>query len=179
MDFGDDECLNVWKRLKYDQEVFYFVYKLAHSQTHVVDDTMYKYYSTVFCVGTRLYKDISYYVYLSSVVHEGWNSKVILRVYVIDIYDSRYAKCDYVFNYGLCPKVDVLTTCNEELRTMFLRLVNYFTTRESYKDLEDIQVCFEERSQTLLSFRLVQLFEYYFISLEELSGCCCPYSVVC
>jgi hypothetical protein len=178
MDFGDNECLSVWRMLKYDQKVFHFIYKLANSQTHVVDDTMYEDYATVFCVGPRLYQDISYYVYLSSMFFEGWNSRVILRVSAIDIYDSYYAECDYIFNYGLCRRVDVLTMCREELRSVFASLANYFGQRESYesyRDLEDIQVWFEGRGQTLFSLRLIQLFRHYHTRLEGLSECCCPY----
>ncbi len=177
MEFDDDECLNVYKKLKFEYDVFKFVYNLARCVTHVVEDTMEEYYSTMFCINGYLYENINYYVYLSSMIHEKQSSRVILRASVIDIYGSCYAECDYVFHYGLHRKVDIATNCNKELCDLFMRLINYFTNCESYKSIEDIQECFKERSETLISFRLLHLVEYYYTMMRKLSGCCCPYSV--
>ena len=172
--YDDDECLNVYKNLKFEQDVFWFVCNLAKRLTLVVEDTMTEYYSTIFCINGCLYENINYYGYLSSV--EKQNSKVILRVSLIDIYDSCYAECDYVFHYEAYRKVKI-ASCNRE-RALFECLINYFTTCERYEIIEDVQKCFQERSETLLSLRLLHLIEYYYTKLKELSGCSCPYSAV-
>ena len=98
MEFDEDEPLSVCKKLKFEFDVFGFICNMANRLTYVVGDI--EDYSTVFCVNGYLYKDINYYVYLSAVICK--DSKVTLRVSAIDIYDSYYSECDYVFNYELC-----------------------------------------------------------------------------
>ena len=98
MELDEDEPLSVYKKLKFEYDVFKFICNIASRLTYVVGDTMAEDYSTMFCINGYLYKDINYYVYLSAVIHEDF--KVTLRASAIDIYDSCYAECDYVLCYA-------------------------------------------------------------------------------
>ncbi len=157
MEFDEDEPLSVFKKLKFEFDVFKFVCYMANRVTYVVGDV--EDYSTVFCVNGYLYKDINYYVYLSGVCKDS--SKVTLNVCAIDIYDSLYSECHYVFDHRLC-KVDIQRSKGDS-RQVFVELMNYFAhSQMNYSSTKDTQQYFKQRN-ILVSFRLLDMIKYYYV----------------